>query len=294
MAHRAGFVNIIGKPNVGKSTLINELVGEKVAIATPKAQTTRHRILGLINAEDYQIVLSDTPGIIEDPKYPMQSAMMDFVKEAWEDADVLLYMVEMGQKIETLKPYLDRLKNQNVPYFVVVNKIDKTTQEWLMKYMGELSEEVPSDRIFPISALNKFNTKYLLEKILELMPEHPAYYDKESYTDKTERFMVAEIIREKIFRHFKQEIPYSVEVVVVSFKDEDDRLKISAEIYVNRKTQKAIIIGKEGKALNRIGTEARKDLLEYYGKRVHLDLYVKIKEGWRENERDLSRFGYKG
>ena len=294
MAHKAGFVNIIGKPNVGKSTLINELVGEKVAIATPKAQTTRHRILGLINHNDYQIVLSDTPGIIEDPKYPMQSAMMDFVKEAWEDADVLLYMVEMGQKIETIKPYLDRLKNQNVPYFVVVNKIDKTTQEWLMKYLGELSNEVPSDNIFPISALNKFNTKYLLEKILELMPEHPAYYDKESYTDKTERFMVAEIIREKIFRHFKQEIPYSVEVVVVSFKDEDDRLKISAEIYVNRKTQKAIIIGKEGKALNRIGTEARKDLLEYYGKRVHLDLYVKIKEGWRENERDLSRFGYKG
>ena len=294
MAHKAGFVNIIGKPNVGKSTLINELVGEKVAIATPKAQTTRHRILGLINHNDYQIVLSDTPGIIEDPKYPMQSAMMDFVKEAWEDADVLLYMVEMGQKIETIKPYLERLKNQNVPYFVVVNKIDKTTQEWLMKYLGELSNEVPSDNIFPISALNKFNTKYLLEKILELMPEHPAYYDKESYTDKTERFMVAEIIREKIFRHFKQEIPYSVEVVVVSFKDEDDRLKISAEIYVNRKTQKAIIIGKEGKALNRIGTEARKDLLEYYGKRVHLDLYVKIKEGWRENERDLSRFGYKG
>lgn len=294
MAHKAGFVNIIGKPNVGKSTLINELVGEKVAIATPKAQTTRHRILGLINHNDYQIVLSDTPGIIEDPKYPMQSAMMDFVKEAWEDADVLLYMVEMGQKIETIKPYLDRLKNQNVSYFVVVNKIDKTTQEWLMKYLGELSNEVPSDNIFPISALNKFNTKYLLEKILQLMPEHPAYYDKESYTDKTERFMVAEIIREKIFRHFKQEIPYSVEVVVVSFKDEDDRLKISAEIYVNRKTQKAIIIGKEGKALNRIGTEARKDLLEYYGKRVHLDLYVKIKEGWRENERDLSRFGYKG
>lgn len=294
MAHKAGFVNIIGKPNVGKSTLINELVGEKVAIATPKAQTTRHRILGLINHNDYQIVLSDTPGIIEDPKYPMQSAMMDFVKEAWEDADVLLYMVEMGQKIETIKPYLDRLTNQNVPYFVVVNKIDKTTQEWLMKYLGELSNEVPSDNIFPISALNKFNTRYLLEKILELIPEHPAYYDKESFTDKTERFMVAEIIREKIFRHFKQEIPYSVEVVVVSFKDEDDRLKISAEIYVNRKTQKAIIIGKEGKALNRIGTEARKDLLEYYGKRVHLDLYVKIKEGWRENERDLSRFGYKG
>ncbi|MFY0674359.1 MAG: GTPase Era [Bacteroidia bacterium] len=294
MAHKAGFVNIIGKPNVGKSTLINELVGEKVAIATPKAQTTRHRILGLVNDENYQIVLSDTPGIIDDPKYPMQNAMMDFVKEAWEDADILLYMVEMGQKIESIQPYLDRLKQINIPYFVILNKIDKTTQEWLMKYMGELSQQIPSDKIFPISAKNKFNTKYLLDKILELIPEHPAYYDKESFTDKTERFMVAEIIREKIFTHFKQEIPYSVEVVVVSFKDEDDRLKISAEIYVNRKTQKAIIIGKEGKALNRIGTEARKDLLEYYGKRVHLDLYVKIKEGWRENERDLSRFGYKG
>ncbi|MBI1185381.1 GTPase Era [bacterium] len=294
MAHKAGFVNIVGKPNVGKSTLINELVGEKVAITTPKAQTTRHRILGLVNHDDYQIVLSDTPGIIDDPKYPMQNAMMDFVKEAWEDADVLLYLVEFGQKMESITPYLTRLKELSIPYFLVVNKIDKAEQEKLLAYMQEISNHIPQENIFPISALNKFNTKYLLEKIIELLPEHPAYYDKENYTDKTERFLVAEIIREKIFENFKQEIPYSVEVVVTTFKDADLMLRIGAEIYVNRKSQKGILIGKEGRALTRIGTEARRDLMNHYGKKVHLDLYVKVKEGWRESDRDLSRFGYKG
>jgi len=291
--HKAGFVNIIGKPNVGKSTLINELVGEKVAIATPKAQTTRHRIMGMVNHKDYQLIFSDTPGIIDDPKYPMQEAMMTFVQEAWQDADVILFMVEVHQKLERMGDYLERIKKMDIPYYVVVNKIDRTGQEELMAYMGELAAIVPQEHIFPISALNKFNTAYLLDKLVEHLPEHPAYYDKEIYTDRTERFLVAEVVREKIFIHFKQEIPYSVEVVVTSFKDEEERLTIEAEIYVNRKSQKAIIIGKEGRALTRLGTDARRDLMNHYGKRVRLNLYVKIKEGWRENNHDLERFGYK-
>lgn len=293
MTHKAGFVNIIGKPNVGKSTLINELVGEKVAIATPKAQTTRHRIMGILSEPEYQIVFSDTPGIIDDPKYPMQEAMMNFVQEAWQDADVMLFMVEVHQKLAYLEPYLERIKKMQIPYYVVVNKIDKTDQEKLMDYMGELSQMVPQDKVFPISALNKFNTQYLLNKLIEHLPEHPAYYDKELYTDRTERFLVSEIIREKIFSHFKQEIPYSVEVVVTSFKPSEPVLTIEAEIIVNRKSQKAIIIGKEGRALTRVGTDARRDLMNHYGRKVRLNLYVKIKEGWRESDQDLQRFGYK-
>lgn len=293
MTHKAGFVNIIGKPNVGKSTLINELVGEKVAIATPKAQTTRHRIMGILSEPEYQIVFSDTPGIIDDPKYPMQEAMMNFVQEAWQDADVMLFMVEVHQKLAYLEPYLERIKKMQIPYYVVVNKIDKTDQEKLMDYMGELSQMVPQDKVFPISALNKFNTQYLLNKLIEHLPEHPAYYDKELYTDRTERFLVSEIIREKIFSHFKQEIPYSVEVVVTGFKPSEPVLTIEAEIIVNRKSQKAIIIGKEGRALTRVGTDARRDLMNHYGRKVRLNLYVKIKEGWRESDQDLQRFGYK-
>lgn len=294
MSHKAGFVNIIGKPNVGKSTLINELVGEKVAIATPKAQTTRHRIMGMVNHKDYQLVFSDTPGIIDDPKYPMHEAMMDFVETAWNDADVLLYMVEVNQNIESIADYLLRMKNLEIPFYVVVNKIDQSNQEQLMTYLDKIAQYVSEDHIFPISALNKFNTEQLLKKLVSHLPEHPPYYDKELYTDRTERFLVSEIIREKIFHHFKQEIPYSVQVVVVSFKDTDEKLNISAEIYVNRKSQKAIIIGKQGKALTRVGADARRDLMNHYDKRVHLDLYVRIKEGWREDKHELKRFGYKG
>lgn len=293
MPHKAGFVNIIGKPNVGKSTLINELVGEKVAIATPKAQTTRHRIMGMVNHEDYQLVFSDTPGIIDDPKYPMHDAMMDFVEAAWNDADVLLYIVEVNQGIESIADYLLRIRKLEIPYYVVVNKIDLATQEQLITYLGKIGQYVDEEHIFPLSALNKFNTQQLLKRMVEHLPEHPAYYDKELYTDRTERFLVSEIIREKIFSHFKQEIPYSVQVVVVSFKETEERLNISAEIYVNRKSQKAILIGKQGKALTRVGTDARRDLMNHYGKKIHLDLYVRIKEGWRDNKIELKRFGYK-
>ena len=294
MAHKAGFVNIIGKPNVGKSTLINALVGERVAITTPKAQTTRHRILGMINSDDYQIILSDTPGLIDDPKYGMQKAMMDFVSEAWKDADAILYMIEMGQKLEYIQKDLEKLSKLDIPYFLLVNKIDKGEQEALVAYMTEIKQWIPEDCIYPVSALNKFNINYLLEKILAILPEHPAYYDKESFTDKSERFLVSELIREKIFHHFKQEIPYSVEVRTTAFKDGAERLHIEAEIYVNRKSQKAIVIGKEGRALTKIGTLARRDLINRYDKKVHLQLYVKVKEGWRENDKDLNRFGYKG
>lgn len=294
MAHRAGFVNIIGMPNVGKSTLINQLVGEKVAITNRKAQTTRHRILGMVNTEDYQVVFSDTPGIIDDPKYPMQEAMMDFVQEAWQDADVLIFMVQMGQNLEKTAALVERLKNTVLPLYIAVNKIDKANPDEIVAYMTELTQHFPEDRIFPISALKNKNVQYLFNHILEHLPEHPAFYDKEIYTDKSERFLTAEIIREKIFEQFKQEIPYSVEVLVTNFKNKDDLLTISAEIFVNRKTQKAILIGKQGSALSKLGKAARTELIDHYGKRVYLDLYVKIREGWRESSNDLKRFGYQG
>lgn len=294
MAHRAGFVNIIGLPNVGKSTLVNELVGEKIAIATPKAQTTRHRILGMLSEENYQIVFSDTPGIIHDPKYPMQEAMMNFVEEAWTDADLILFMLEFGQKLRAEDPILQKLKHASTPVYVVVNKVDKAKQEALLTYMQQLTEFFSEEQIFPISALNKYNVNYLLEHIVAKLPEHPPYYDKELFTDRSERFLVSELIREKIFHHFKQEIPYSVEVVVTRFKDSEAFLNIDAEIYVNRKSQKAIIIGKGGQALTRVGSDARRNLMNHYGKKVRLNLYVKIKEGWRDNESQLKKFGYKG
>lgn len=294
MAHRAGFVNIIGMPNVGKSTLINQLVGEKVAITNRKAQTTRHRILGMVNTEDYQVVFSDTPGIIDDPKYPMQEAMMDFVQEAWQDADVLIFMVQMGQNLEKSAALIERLKNTVLPLYIAVNKIDKANPDEIVAYMTELTKHFPEDRIFPISALKNRNIQYLFGHLLEHLPEHPAFYDKEIYTDKSERFLTAEIIREKIFEQFKQEIPYSVEVVVTNFKNKDDLLTISAEIFVNRKTQKAILIGKQGSALSKLGQASRTELIDHYGKRVYLDLYVKIREGWRESSNDLKRFGYQG
>lgn len=294
MAHKAGFVNIIGMPNVGKSTLINQLVGEKVAITNRKAQTTRHRILGMVNTEDYQVVFSDTPGIIDDPKYPMQEAMMDFVQEAWQDADVLIFMVQMGQNLEKTAALVERLKNTVLPLYIAVNKIDKANPDEIVAYMTELTQHFPEDRIFPISALKNKNVQYLFNHILEHLPEHPAFYDKEIYTDKSERFLTAEIIREKIFEQFKQEIPYSVEVLVTNFKNKDDLLTISAEIFVNRKTQKAILIGKQGSALSKLGKAARTELIDHYGKRVYLDLYVKIREGWRESSNDLKRFGYQG
>ncbi|MCB0738915.1 MAG: GTPase Era [Bacteroidetes bacterium] len=292
MAHRSGFVNIIGMPNVGKSTLINQLVGEKVAITNHKAQTTRHRILGMVNSDDYQVIFSDTPGIINDPKYPMQSAMMDFVQEAWQDADVLIFLLQVGQKLEHLASLIEKLKATTLPVYVVINKIDTSNQEELLQYMKSVSEHFEQDRIFPISALKNANVEYLFKHILEEIPEHPAYFDKEIYTDKSERFLAAELIREKIFEQFKQEIPYSVEVVVTAFKDTPERLNVAAEIYVNRKSQKGIIIGHQGSALAKIGKAARHDMKEHFGKSIYLDLYVKIKEGWREDKNQLRRFGY--
>lgn len=292
MAHKAGFVNIIGKPNVGKSTLVNQLVGEKIAIATHKAQTTRHRIMGMLNTEDYQIVFSDTPGIIDDPQYQMHHAMMSFVNEAWEDADVLLYVLESGQSIKSSEPIFNRLKELDIPFYILVNKVDLSNQEKLEQYVDQLAEFVPSNTILPISALHDFNIDTLKGLLLQHIPEHPAYYDKEVYTDKTERFLVSEVVREKIFENFKQEIPYSVEVIVSSFKDTDERLFINAEIYVNRKTQKSILIGKQGSALTKVGKQAREELVKHYKKPIRLDLFVKIKEGWRENKNDLKKFGY--
>jgi len=290
--HKSGFVNIIGNPNVGKSTFLNAVVGEELAITTPKAQTTRHRILGIVNGEDYQVIFSDTPGIIK-PAYEMQEAMMDFVKESFEDADILLYMVEAGEKDLKNEAFFQKISQAKVPVLLLINKVDTTDQEKLEEMINYWQQKVPNAEIFPVSALHGFGVDQVLKRILELLPESPPYFAKDQLTDKTERFIVNEKIREKILKHYKKEIPYSVEIDTEEFKEEGDRIRIRSIIYVERDSQKGIIIGHKGAGLKRIGTEARKDLEKFFGKKIYLELYVKVNKDWRKKDEQLRRFGYK-
>ncbi len=289
--HKAGFVNIIGNPNVGKSTLMNAFVGEKLSIITSKAQTTRHRILGIVNGEDFQVILSDTPGIIK-PAYELQASMMDFVKSAFDDADVLLYMVEVGEKALKDEQFFSRIENSKIPVLLLLNKIDNTDQETLEAQVQYWQQQLPSVEIHPISALQNFNVKEVFLRILELLPESPPYYPKDQLTDKPERFFVNETIREKILMHYKKEIPYSVEIETEEFLEDDDIIRMRAVIMVERDSQKGIIIGHKGSALKRVGVEARKDLEQFFGKQVHIELYVKVNKNWRSNAAQLKRFGY--
>lgn len=292
MAHKSGFVNIIGNPNVGKSTLMNALVGERLSIITSKAQTTRHRILGIVNEEDYQIVFSDTPGIIK-PAYELQSSMMDFVKTAFEDADILLYMVEIGEKDLKDESFFDKIRNADIPVILVLNKIDTSEQSILEEQMEFWNKKVPNALIYPISALENFNVRELKEEIVRLLPESPPYFPKDQLTDKPERFFVNETIREKILKLYKKEVPYAVEIETESFKEEENIIRIRSVIMVERDTQKGIIIGHKGSSLKKVGTEARKDLEIFFGKKVFLELYVKVNKNWRSSNRELRRFGYK-
>lgn len=291
MSHKAGFVNIIGNPNVGKSTLMNAFVGERLSIITSKAQTTRHRILGIVNGEDFQMILSDTPGIIK-PAYELQASMMDFVKSAFEDADVLLYIVELGEKELKDEAFFNKIRGAKIPVLLLINKIDKGNEEMLGEALKLWSEKVPNAEVFAISALENFGVPQVFNRIIELLPESPAFYPKDQLTDKPERFFVNEIIREKILMHYKKEIPYAVEIDTEDFFEEDEIIRMRSVIMVERDSQKGIIIGHKGTALKRVGVEARKDLEKFFGKQVHLELYVKVNKNWRTSERQLKRFGY--
>jgi GTP-binding protein Era len=291
MSHKAGFVNIIGNPNVGKSTLMNAFIGEKLSIITSKAQTTRHRILGIVNGEDFQVVLSDTPGIIK-PAYELQESMMGFVKSAFEDADVLLYMVEIGEKELKDEAFFNKITNSKIPVLLLLNKIDKSDQGQLEEQVQTWAEKVPNAEIFPVSALEGFNVKEVFTRILELLPESPPFYPKDQLTDKPERFFINETIREKILMHYKKEIPYAVEVDTEEFFEEETIIRVRSVIMVERETQKGIIIGHKGSALKRVGVEARKDLEKFFGKQIHIELYVKVNKNWRSNQNQLKRFGY--
>ena len=289
--HKAGFVNIIGNPNVGKSTLMNAFIGQKLSIITSKAQTTRHRILGIVNGDDFQVILSDTPGIIK-PAYELQSSMMDFVKSAFDDADILIYMVEIGEKELKDEAFFEKIKSSKAPVLMLLNKIDTSNQEQLEAQAALWQQNVPNAEFFPISALEGFNVKNVLDRIIELLPESPAYYPKDQLTDKPERFFVNECIREKILIHYKKEIPYAVEVLTEEFFEEEEIIRMRSVIMVERETQKGIVIGHKGSALKRVGVEARKDLEKFFGKQVHLELYVKVNKNWRSNQNQLKRFGY--
>ena len=291
MSHKAGFVNIIGNPNVGKSTLMNAFVGEKLSIITSKAQTTRHRILGIVNGENFQVVLSDTPGIIK-PAYELQASMMDFVKSAFDDADLLIYMVEIGEKELKDDSFFKKITNAKIPVLLLLNKIDKSDQTQLEEQVQLWAEKVPNAEIIAISALEGFNVKEVFDRIIELLPESPPYYPKDQLTDKPERFFINETIREKILIHYKKEIPYAVEIDTEEFFEEENIIRIRSVIMVERETQKGIIIGHKGSALKRVGVEARKDLEKFFGKQIHLELYVKVNKNWRSNQRQLKRFGY--
>tara|TARA_R110000868_G_scaffold340203_3_gene600867 strand:- start:1231 stop:2112 length:882 start_codon:yes stop_codon:yes gene_type:complete len=291
MSHKAGFVNIIGNPNVGKSTLMNAFVGEKLSIITSKAQTTRHRILGIVNGEDFQVVLSDTPGIIK-PAYELQESMMGFVKSAFEDADVLLYMVEIGEQELKDEVFFNKITSSKIPVLLLLNKIDTSNQEQLETQVQLWTQKVPNAEIFPMSALQGFNVKEVFNRIIELLPESPAFYPKDQLTDKPERFFINETIREKILIHYKKEIPYAVEVDTEEFFEEENIIRVRSVIMVERETQKGIIIGHKGSALKRVGVEARKDLEKFFGKQLHIELYVKVNKNWRSNANQLKRFGY--
>ena len=291
MTHKAGFVNIIGNPNVGKSTLMNAFVGEKLSIITSKAQTTRHRILGIVNGENFQVVLSDTPGIIK-PAYELQQSMMGFVKSAFEDADILLYMVEIGEQALKDEDFFNKIRNSKIPVLLLLNKIDISNQEQLETQVQLWAEKVPNAEIIPISALKGFQVKEVFDRIIEILPESPPFYPKDQLTDKPERFFINETIREKILIHYKKEIPYAVEVDTEEFFEEENIIRIRSVIMVERETQKGIIIGHKGSALKRVGVEARKDLEKFFGKQIHIELYVKVNKNWRSNQSQLKRFGY--
>lgn len=290
--HRAGFVNIVGKPNAGKSTLLNRLMGEKLAIVTKKAQTTRHRIFGIYNEPDLQIVFSDTPGVL-DPKYNLQERMMDFVKESLQDADAFLFIVDITDTSEPSSYLIERLNKIPVPVLLLLNKADQSTQEKLEAEVERWHTLLPKAEILPISALHGLHTDYILPKLRSLMPESPAYYDKDQFTDKPERFFVNEEIREKILLHYEKEIPYSVEVVTEQFKEQEGIIFIDSVIYVERESQKGILIGHKGEAIKKVGTQARESLENFFQKKIHLNLFVKVKKDWRRNDRDLKNFGYR-
>lgn len=290
--HRAGFVSIIGKPNVGKSTLMNVLVGERLSIITSKAQTTRHRILGILNGPDFQLVYSDTPGIIQ-PKYELQSAMMSFVYSSLEDADVVLFVTDIFEKYDE-EPVVERLRRSEVPVLLLVNKIDQATQEEVEAKMAYWHEHMPNAaEIIPISALNAFNTEQVFNHIIDRLPEHEAYYPKDELTDKPERFFASEMIREKIFKLYKKEVPYSTEVVIEEFKEDENIIRMRAIIYCERASQKGIIIGNKGDAIKKVGTWAREEMEKFFQKKVFLEMHVKVNENWRHDAKMLGRFGYK-
>lgn len=289
--HKAGFVNIVGNPNVGKSTLMNQLVGEKLSIATFKAQTTRHRIMGIVNTEDTQIVFSDTPGVLK-PNYKMQEMMLQFSESALADADILLYVTDVVEDPEKNMDFLEKVSKMSIPVILLINKIDESDQKTLGKLVTKWHGLLPNAEILPISAKNKFGVDILLKRVHELLPESPAFFDKDQLTDKPAKFFVSEIIREKILRYYDKEIPYSVEVVIERFKEDDRQIHISAIIYVERSSQKGIIIGHQGMALKKVSTEARRSLERFFDKKIFLETFVKVDKDWRNSQKELKHFGY--
>lgn len=291
MQHKAGFVNIVGNPNVGKSTLMNQLVGEQISIATFKAQTTRHRIMGIVNTPEAQVVLSDTPGVLK-PNYKMQEMMLAFSESALADADILLYVTDVRETPTKNMDFLEKVSKMEIPVILLINKIDESEQNQLGDLVETWHKLLPKAEILPISAKNKFGTEILMKRILELLPESPAYFDKDQLTDKPAKFFVSEIIREKILRYYDKEIPYSVEVAVERFKEDERLIRINAVIYVERDSQKGIIIGHQGQALKKVSAEARKSLEQFFGKKIFLETYVKVDKDWRSSKRELRLFGY--
>jgi GTP-binding protein Era len=289
--HQAGFVNIIGKPNVGKSTLMNILVGTPVSIISPKSQTTRHRILGLSNTADYQIVFSDTPGMLK-PQYELHKSMMSFVNLSLEDADIILFVTDLFETDADIEPIITRINKSGIPVLLVINKIDLAKEGQLDKVTEYWTSRIEAATVIPISALEKFNTERIMQEILDRLPVHPPFYDKEELTDRPERFFASEIIREKIFKNYKKEIPYSTEVMMEDFKEDTDIIRMRATIFVERNSQKGILIGEKGKMLKKVGIEARQDLEEFFGKKVHLETFVKVEPDWRKNKLKLRKFGY--
>ena len=290
--HRSGFVNIVGNPNVGKSTLMNRLVGEKISIITAKSQTTRHRIMGIVNTPEYQIVYSDTPGVLQ-PNYKLQEQMLGFSLSALQDADVLLYVTDVVEKIDKNDKFLTKVQQLDLPVLLLINKIDQTNQSDLEKFVDIWKQMLLKAEIYPISALNDFGVEMIKKRIIELLPESPPYFEKDALTDKPARFFVTEIIREKSLLIYQKEIPYSIEVVVEEFKEESDIIRIRAIILVERDTQKGIVIGHKGESLKKLGTMARKDIEQFFDKKVFLQLYVKVEKDWRDRDNMLKRFGYK-
>ena len=291
MSHKAGFINIIGSPNVGKSTLMNQILGEKLSIITSKKQTTRHRIMGIISEDEYQMVFSDTPGII-DPAYKLHESMMQYVDEAIKDADVILFVTDIYEKIDSLKERIDLINKLSVPIILLINKIDQSDQKSLELLVELWKENLPNAQILPISALHGLSIDFILPKIIEWLPVHPPYFEKDQLTNRNMRFFIAEIIREKILLRYQKEVPYSCEVVVEEYKEDTDIIRIRSNIMVSRKSQKSILIGHQGKKIKQLGIDSRKDMEEFVGKRVHLELFVKVDEGWRDKTGKLKKYGY--